>query len=75
MILSIRYSESMSQTHNLSSELKGRAQTRERCELTITLLELCGMVVSTFVIQLVLNDRPSTKGKSLMMRGDNVSTV
>ena len=59
----------------LSSEMKRKAQARESCAITINLLELCGMVITAFVVQLLLGDRPTTEGESIMMRGDNMSAV
>ena len=55
----------------LSSEMK----RRKSCEITTNLLELCGMTITAFVVQILLADRPTTEGESVMMRGDNVSTV
>ena len=48
---------------------------RKSCEITTNLLELCGMTITAFVVQILLADRPTTEGESVMMRGDNVSTV
>ena len=45
------------------------------CEITIHLLELCGMIITAFVVQILLADRPTSEGESVMMRGDNVSAL
>ena len=38
-------------------------------------LELCGMIVTVFVVQILLVDRPTSEGESAMIRGDNISVV
>ena len=55
----------------LSSEMK----RSKSCEITMNLLELCGMIFTAFVVQILLADRPTSEGESVMMRGDNVSAV
>ena len=45
------------------------------CEITINLLELYGTIITAFVVHIMLADRPTSEGKSVKMRGDNVSAV
>ena len=46
---------------------------RER--ITINLLELCGIVMTAYVTQVILQDRPKMPGDTVLLRGDNVSAV
>ena len=45
------------------------------CDITINLFEPCGMIVTAFVAQILLVDRPTSEGESVMMRGDIMSAV
>ena len=60
---------------SLSAELKRKAQEKETSDITINLLELAGMFMTAWVVQMILKDRPVEEGQSVLMRGDNVSAV
>ena len=55
----------------LSAELKRKAARRETCSVTISLLELVGMVLTAWVMHELVGDRPESKGDPILMRGDN----
>ena len=38
-------------------------------EITMNLLELCGTMITAFVVQILLVDRPTSEGESVVMRG------
>lgn len=59
----------------LSAELKRKGAAHETSDITINLLELGGMFMTAWVVQMVLKDRPQEEGQSVLMRGDNVSAV
>ena len=59
----------------LSTELKRKGAANETSDITINLLELGGMFMTAWVVQMVLKDRPTEEGQSVLMRGDNVSAV
>lgn len=56
-----------------SAKLKRKAANRETSSVTINLLELVGMVVTAWVMQELVGDRPETRGDPILMRGDNVA--
>ena len=55
----------------LSAELKRKALARETSDITINLLELGGMFMAAWVVQMVLKDKPQGEGQSVLMRGDS----
>ena len=59
----------------LSRLLKNQTVSRGNDAITINLLELCGMVVTAYVTQVILQDRPDTQGDPVLLRGDNVAAV
>ena len=59
----------------LSRLLKNQTVTRGNDAITINLLELCGMVVTAYVTQVIMQDRPDTQGDPVLLRGDNVAAV
>ena len=61
--------------YTIDTRLSSETKRSKNCEIMINLLELCGMIITAFVAQILLADRPTTEGESIMMRGDNVSAV
>ena len=61
--------------HRLSELLRKQVVTKGEDAITINLLELCGMVMTAYVTQVLLNDRPKTPGDPVLLRGDNVAAV
>ena len=59
----------------LTLELKKQSVTKQAGSNTINLLELIGMMMSAFVMQITGNDRPEYAGDTVLLRGDNVSAV
>lgn len=59
----------------LSAKLKKKAADNETSAITINTLELVGMVITSWVVQMIVGDKPSEEGQSILMRGDNVSAV
>ena len=59
----------------LTLELKKRSVTKQAGSITINMLELVGMMMSAFVMQIAENDRPEYAGDTILLRGDNVSAV
>ena len=59
----------------LTLELKKLSVTKQAGSITINLLELIGMMMSAFVMQITENDRPEYAGDRVLLRGDNVSAV
>ena len=59
----------------LTAELKGKENNKETSTITINLLELAGMLLTAWVIQMVVDDQPKTAGDAVLSRGDNVSAV
>ena len=59
----------------LTLELKEKSVTKQAGSITINLLELIGMMMSAFVMQMTENDRPEYAGDTVLLRGDNVSAV
>ena len=59
----------------IDQQLSSDMERSMSCEITIHLLELCGMIITAFVVQILLADRPTSEGESVMMRGDNVSAL
>ena len=59
----------------LTAELKRKAETKETSAITINLLELAGMFMTAWVVQMIVGDRPQTAGDAVLLRGDNVSAV
>ena len=56
----------------LTLELKKLSVTKQAGSITINLLELIGMMMSAFVMQITENDRPEYAGDRVLLRGDNV---
>ena len=59
----------------LTLELKKQSVRKQAGSITIHLLELIGMMMSAFVMQIAENDRPEYAGDTVLLRGDNVSAV
>ena len=59
----------------LTAELKRKAETKETSATTINLLEVAGMFMTAWVVQMVVGDRRQTAGDAVLLRGDNVSAV
>ena len=59
----------------LTAELRRKADLGETCTVTIDLLELLGMVVTTWVMLELVGDRPDAEGGPILMRGDNMAAV
>ena len=59
----------------LTLELKKQSVTKQAGPITINLLELIGMMMSAFVMQMTENDRPAYAGDTVLLCGDNVSAV
>ena len=59
----------------LTAELRRKADLGETCTVTIDLLELLGMVVTTWVMLELVGDRPDAEGDPILMRGDNMAAV
>lgn len=60
---------------NLSATLRQKADTKETCAISISLLEVCGLFLTAFVVEGVVRDRSKQTGDPVLMRGDNASTV
>ena len=56
----------------LTLELKKQSVTKQAGSITINLLELIGMMMSAFVMQITENDRPEYAEDRILLRGDNV---
>ena len=56
----------------LTLELKKQSVTVTKQAITINLLELIGMMMSAFVMQITENDRPEYAEDRILLRGDNV---
>lgn len=65
--------------HNLrthpSPSLKQKSAKSESSAITLNTLELLGMIITSWVVQMMGGDKPSEGGQSVLMRGDNVSAV
>ena len=59
----------------LTLELKEQSVRKQVGSITINLLELIGMTMSAFMMQITENDRPEYAGDTVLLRGDNVSAV
>ena len=59
----------------LTAELKQKAETIETSAITINLLELAGMFLTAWVVEMIAGDRPQTAGDAVLLRGNNVSAV
>ena len=59
----------------LTAELKRKAETKEASAITIILLELAGMFMMAWVVQMIVGDRLQTAGDVILLCGDNVSAV
>ena len=59
----------------LTLEFKKQPVRKQAGSITINLLELIGMMLSAFVMQITENDRPEYAGDTVLLRGDNVSAV
>ena len=64
-----------SRAEALTLELKKQSVTKQAGPITINLLELIGMVMSAFVMQMTENDRPEYAGDTVLLRGGNVLAV
>ena len=60
---------------HLTELLRNQIVTKGVDAITINLLELCGMVMTACVTQVILQDRPKTPGDPVLLRGDNVAAV
>ena len=61
--------------YTIDPQLLSEMNRTKSCEITSILLELCGMIITAFVVQSLLDYRPTSDGESVMMRGDKVSVV
>ena len=61
--------------HRLSELLRKQVVTKGEDAITINLLELCGMVMTAYVTQVLLKDRPKIPGDPVLLRGDNAAAV
>ena len=59
----------------LTLKLKKQLVTKRASPITTNILELIGMMMSAFVMQMTGNDRPEYAGDAVLLRGDNVSAV
>ena len=59
----------------LIADLKTKADRREICTITINMLELLGMVVTTWVMLALVGDRVDAKEDPILMHGDNMAAV
>ena len=59
----------------LTLELKKQSATKKAGPITTNLLELAGMMISAFVMQMIENGRPKYARATVLLRGDNVSAV
>ena len=59
----------------LTAELKRKAGLQEIYTITINLLELLGMVVTSWVMLELVGDGPGAADDSFLMRGDNMAAV
>lgn len=60
---------------DLTIALKRKAELRETCTVTISLLELLGMVATAWVMLELAGDKPASEVDPVLMRGDNVAVV
>ena len=60
---------------HLSKLLRNQIVTKGMDAITINLLELCGMVTTAYVTQVILQDRPKTPGGPVPFRGGTVAAV
>ena len=60
---------------HLTELLRNKMVTKGVDAVTINLLELYGMVMTAYVTQVILQDRPKTPGDPALLRGDNVAAV
>ena len=59
----------------LMAELKGKADRRETCTITINLLEALGMVMIAWVMLELVGHRVDAKKDPILMRGDNTAAL
>ena len=59
----------------LSRLLKKQTVTKGEDAITINLLELDVMVMTAYMTQVILHDRPDMQGDPILLRGDNVAAV
>ena len=59
----------------LTLELQKQSTTKKVGPITTNLLELTGMIMSAFVMQMMENDRPEYAGDTVLLAGDNISAV
>ena len=59
---------------HLTELLRNQIVTKGVDAITIN-LELCGMVMTAYVTQVILQDRPKPPGDPVLLRGDNVAAV
>ena len=57
----------------LKAELIRKSDRRETCTITVNLLELLGMVVTTWVMLALVGGRADAQGDPILMRGDNTA--
>ena len=55
--------------YTIDPQLSSEMERSKSCEITINLLELCGMIITAFVVQILLADRPTSEAESVMMEG------
>ena len=60
---------------HLTELLRNQIVTKGVDAITINLLELGSMVMTAYVTQVILQDRPKPPGDPVLLRGDNVAAV
>ena len=55
--------------YTMDPQLSSEVKRSKNCDITINLLELCGMIITAFVVQILLADRPTSEAESVMMEG------
>ena len=60
---------------DLSQLLQDQIAPGGRETIALNLLELCGMLMTAFVTQAILQNRPETVGDPVRLRGDHVAAV
>lgn len=56
-----------------TAELKRKSEAKETSVVAINAIELLGMILTCWVVQMILEKTPRQPGQTVLMRGDNMA--